>query len=85
VTAVAGQPRQRRMHPFRGIVERIDGHARTITVSGEAVDGWMGAMTMVYALDDADIVSAVTVGDRISATVEDGDFRTLHAVRVLGR
>jgi len=40
----------------------------------------MGAMTMVYAVENAAVVSSVKPGDRITATVYDGDFQLLHAV-----
>jgi Cu/Ag efflux protein CusF len=72
----------RRAHVFRGTVEHVDVTAKTLTVSGEAVEGWMPAMTMVYLVDTPGVFTRVTAGDRITANVYDGDFKTLHDVNV---
>src|SRR5215471_13816829 len=64
-------------HPFRGKVVKIDQQAKTITVDGENVDGWMSAMTMTYSADKPDVYDAVKPGDQITATVKDGDFANL--------
>ncbi len=53
-----------------------------LTVSGENVPGWMGPMTMNYRVEKPDNVT-VKVGDHITAKVYDGDFTTLHDVRVV--
>ncbi len=42
----------------------------------------MAAMTMVYRVDKADILSQVKAGDHITAIVHDGDVTTLYGVRV---
>jgi Cu/Ag efflux protein CusF len=70
-------------HTFRGKVEKIDVNAKTFTVNGQRVEGWMDAMTMVYVPDKEDVLKRVKVGDQISAKVYDGDFRTLHDVQVV--
>jgi len=70
-------------HTFRGKVEKIDVNARTFTVNGQKVEGWMDAMTMVYVPDKEDVLKRLKVGDEITAKVYDGDFRTLHEVQVV--
>ena len=70
-------------HPFRGKVEKVDAKARTLSVNGEDVPGWMMAMTMTYGVDKADVINRVKVGDQITAKVHDGDFKTLYDVQVV--
>ncbi len=69
-------------HVFHGKVERLDAKTRTLMVNGEKVEGWMPAMTMLYKVDEGSDLTAVKVGDEITAKVYDGDFTTLHDVKV---
>jgi Cu/Ag efflux protein CusF len=68
---------------FRGKVEKIDTKTKTLTVNGENVQGWMGAMTMTYSPDKEDVVNHVKVGDEITAKVYEGNFNTLYDVQVV--
>ncbi len=74
---------QAKEHPFKGVVQKVDEKAKSLTVDGENVPGWMMAMTMVYTPDKADVLKAVKAGDQITATVKDGDFKTLYDVKVV--
>jgi Cu/Ag efflux protein CusF len=81
--AVYAQQSSKKEHTFRGKIEKVDTKAKILTVNGENVEGWMGAMTMNYAVDKADVLDKVKVGDQITAKVYDGDFKTLYDVHVV--
>ena len=70
-------------HVFRGKVMKVDQQAKTLTVDGENVEGWMSAMTMTYSADKPDVYATIKDGDQITAKVYDGDFATLHDVQVV--
>ena len=65
---------------FHGKVEAVTD--KGLTVNGEKVEGWMGAMTMTYPVDKPDVLKKIKVGDHIMATVYQGDM-TLHNVEVM--
>ncbi len=71
-------------HAFTGRVESVDAGARTVTVDGDKVEGWMGAMTMAFRVDKPEVLAQLKKGDRIAATVHDGDVTTLYGVHVVG-
>ena len=81
-TASAEQAKKKE-HAFRGKVEKVDAKAKTLTVNGETVEGWMSAMTMTYTADKEDVYTRVKAGDHITAKVYDGDFKTLYDVQVV--
>jgi Cu/Ag efflux protein CusF len=69
-------------HAFRGTVQAVDPAAKTLTVLNENVEGWMMPMSMSYSADKDDVYGKVRVGDKITATVYDGDFKMLYNVQV---
>jgi Cu/Ag efflux protein CusF len=77
------QQRGKKEYTFRGKVEKIDAKAKTLTVNGENVEGWMSAMTMTYGVDKQDVVDHVKVGDQITAKVYEGNATTLYDVKVV--
>jgi Cu/Ag efflux protein CusF len=79
MSAAAQQPKGK-PHTLEGKVEGVQ--TDRLTVNHGKVEGFMDAMTMPYKVDKPDILKTVKVGDRISATVYDGDF-TLYDVHVV--
>lgn len=49
VTPVPAKPAEKKAFTFRGRIESVNLPARTLTVIGENVDGWMAAMTRAPA------------------------------------
>jgi Cu/Ag efflux protein CusF len=68
---------------FRGKVESVDAAAKTMSVNGDNVEGWMAAMTMTYKADKPEVIEKVKVGDQITAKVYEGDFATLYDVQIV--
>jgi len=81
-TAVGAQDAKKE-HAFKGVVQKVDAKAKSLTVDGENVPGWMMAMTMVYTPDKEEIFKTVKAGDQITATVKDGDTKTLYDVKIV--
>ena len=81
-TAVRAQDAKKE-HAFKGVVQKVDEKAKSLTVDGENVPGWMMAMTMVYSPDKEEIFKTVKAGDQITATVKDGDTKTLYDVKIV--
>lgn len=72
-------------YEFVGTVQRVDAASQTVAVLNEDIPDWMGQMTMTYVLDEPEVVRTLEVGDRITARVYAGDFRTLYGVQVMPR
>jgi Cu/Ag efflux protein CusF len=69
-------------HVFHGTVTLVDTTAKALSVANENVPGWMSPMTMTYTVSNPEVFASIKVGDHISATVYDGDFRTLYDVKI---
>jgi Cu/Ag efflux protein CusF len=80
---LAQQSSGKKEYTFHGKVVSVDKNDKSLKVDGEKVEGWMGAMTMDYKIDNPSVIDKVKPGDHIMATVYDGDY-TLHKVHVMG-
>ena len=70
-------------YTLHGRVLAINAKDHSATVAGEAVPGWMGAMTMKYPVPNEKDLQALRVGQTLTATVEvrdDGNY-TLSGVK----
>ena len=76
-------PAARKSYTFHGKVVSVNKDTQRLTVNGEKVEGWMAAMTMNYKVDNPSIFTTLKPGDRIAATVYDGDH-VLHNVTAVG-
>src|SRR5229473_3223061 len=76
------QQNAKKAYTFRGKVEQVNTGDKPLTVTNEPIEGWMGSMTMAYAVDNKDVLSRVKAGDQITAKVYDGDT-TLYEVEVV--
>jgi len=60
-------------HAARGMVLSTDAPHRSLTVSCEAIPGYMGAMEMAFVVRDATVLTPLKPGARVSFTIaEDG-------------
>jgi cobalt-zinc-cadmium efflux system outer membrane protein len=69
-------------YTFRGKVEQVDAATKRLTIHSEPIEGWMGEMTMGFAVDNDAVFDRVKAGDQITAKVYDGDF-ILHDLQVV--
>jgi cobalt-zinc-cadmium efflux system outer membrane protein len=84
IPTAQAQTTDKKSYPFRGKVEQVNASPKPLTVTNEPIEGWMGAMTMAYAVDNKDVLSRVKVGDQITAKIYDGDS-TLFEVQVVAQ
>ena len=77
------QQKGKKEYAFKGKVEKVDQDAKKLTVANEDIPGWMMAMTMSYGVDKESVLKEVKAGDQITATVYEGDVKTLYNVKVV--
>lgn len=82
VVVADAQPAAKKEYLFHGKVEQVDPATKRLTVHSEPIEGWMGAMTMGFAVDNDAVFDRVKAGDQITAKVYEGDL-TLHDVQVI--
>jgi Cu/Ag efflux protein CusF len=77
-TPAASQPQQTQAQHYdlKGKVVSIDKSGKKLTVDGDAIPGFMGAMTMAYPVKDEHLLDHLSPGDQVTAKVVSagGDF-----------
>ena len=72
-TKAAAQAPTVRRYPLTGRVVSIDKPNQSINIDGDAIPGFMAAMTMPYSVKDAAALAKLSPGDRIKAEIVVGD------------
>jgi Cu/Ag efflux protein CusF len=72
----------KKSYTFHGKVTEVNERTNKLTIDGENVPGWMAAMVMAYDVDNPAVIKTLKTGDRIEATVYDGDYK-LYNVKVV--
>lgn len=83
VTLALGQ-NAKKSYVFKGTVTDVEASSKKLVVANENIPGWMAAMTMNYEVDDPGVLKTLKKGDRIEATVYDGDTK-LYKVKVVAQ
>lgn len=78
----AGAQTNRREYRFSGTIESVDPAGRTVAVANDDIPGWMAPMTMTYRVDSPEVLTRLKKGDRITATVYEGNVTTLFKVQL---
>ena len=65
-------PAAEQRYDMKGKVVSVDKSRKSLTVDHEAIPGFMGAMTMAYAVKDEHLIENLSVGQQIAAKVVSG-------------
>ena len=82
VSAAAQSNTKKKSYTLHGKIEAVKEADQKVTVKHDKIEGYMGAMTMDYKVDDAAALKKLKTGDEITATLYEDDF-TLYNVKVM--
>ena len=67
-----------------GVVTAVDGAKGWLTLDHKAIDGFMGAMEMMYRVEPPRLTAGLKVGDRVAFDIDAGRYAIV-GVKVLDR
>jgi Cu/Ag efflux protein CusF len=67
-----------------GIVRAVDGAKGWLTLDHQAIDGFMGAMEMMYRAEPPRLTAGLRVGDRVAFDIDAGRYAIV-GVKVLDK
>jgi Cu/Ag efflux protein CusF len=72
---------KKKSYTLHGKIEAVKGSEKRVTVKHDKIEGYMGAMTMDYKVDDDAMLNKLQPGDEITATLYEDDY-TLYDIRL---
>jgi Cu/Ag efflux protein CusF len=72
---------KKKKYTLHGKIEAVKGSEQKVTVKHDKIEGYMGAMTMDYKVDDGAMLNQLKPGDEITATLYEDDY-TLYDIRL---
>jgi Cu/Ag efflux protein CusF len=79
-------PAQQKQYDLKGKVVGVDKAAKSVSVAGEDIPGFMGAMTMSYPVKNDRLLENLSPGDQITAKViASGSDYWLENIAVVGK
>jgi protein SCO1 len=60
-------------YPLTGRIVSVDKASQSLNIAGDAIPGFMGAMTMPYQVKDAAVLTKASAGDQIKAQIVVGN------------
>jgi protein SCO1/2 len=75
---------QTKRYHLKGKIVAVKADAKALSIDGEDIPGFMGAMTMDYAVLSVDSIKGLAVGDEITAdVVVPPDFKGAHLENIV--
>jgi protein SCO1 len=72
-TATKAEEAGVKRYPLTGRIVSVDKANQSLNIAGDAIPGFMGAMTMPYQVKDADVLAKASAGDQIKAEIVVGN------------
>jgi Cu/Ag efflux protein CusF len=77
ICSIHAQQSDKKAFTFRGKIDQVNTSTKRLTVHSEPIEGWMGEMTMGFAVDNDAVFNRAKAGDQIARRAG-GSARELH-------